>query len=63
MLLELNERSVGGISSPIYFQGKYFCHFYTNMMSASRKKFEKQFYDARIYLNIKLENRLTMHLK
>ena len=60
MWLYPNDIMVAGLNSPIYFQGKYFCHFFTNLMSLDRIKFEKQFCDARIYLNIKFENRLEL---
>ena len=50
------EKWIDGKKSPIYFQGKHFCHFYTNMLSTDRFDFEKQWYDAKIYLNIKVQN-------
>lgn len=54
------DRWLGGIKSPIYYQGRYFCHFYTNVMSTDRFEFEKQCYDARIYLNVKIQNSVEL---
>ena len=54
------DRWIGGIKAPVYYQGRYFCHFYTNVMSTDRFEFEKPWCDARIYLNIKTQNTVQL---
>lgn len=51
---------IEGRKSPIYFQGQYFCHFYANVLSTDRFQFDRQSYDARLYLNIKVKNAVSL---
>lgn len=45
------------------FQGNYFCVVDTDYFSVERQKRAKSFYDAKLYLNIKLENRIELTKK
>lgn len=43
-----------------YFQGNYFCVIDTNRFSVDREKHARFCYDSKLYLNIKLENRIEL---
>ena len=49
------DRMIGGLKFPTYFQGEYFCHLYANDLTIDRKKKEK-FAELRLYLKINVEN-------
>jgi len=42
------------------FQNRYFCIVDTNFLSVERKKYVRYFYQTKLYLNIKLKNRVEL---
>ena len=57
---EIDDRSYWfNLTSPIYFQGRYFCQFHINQMFKDIKN-TIPFIDARIYLNIKPKNMIKL---
>lgn len=49
------DRMVGGLKFPTYFQHGYFCHFYVNYFTLGRMQLEK-YPEVRLYLKIDIEN-------
>ena len=49
------DRFVGWLKFPTYFQDKYFCHLYVNELLPELKEKEK-FTEVRLYLKIKVDN-------
>lgn len=43
-----------------HLQNRYFCVIDTNLLSVKRKKYVRYFYQAKLYLNIKLKNRIEL---